>query len=172
MKRSFIQTSSILLVTLLLSSCDIGDDVQCPSPFTGALSASETDLVGEWVLSAMVAEDAVDLTNDQVNNPSTDIYAQYSACQRDLVYTFNTDRKYKVEQGLAATNCQNKQVLEGTWRLSNDNLNLVTGCATQSTEIEFGENETSFSQEATVRFTNVNGFTVSTVVVFTYQKSE
>lgn len=171
MKRSFVQASSILLLTFLIMGCDIGDDVQCPSPFTGALSSSETDLVGEWVLSAIVAEDAVDLTNDQVNNPSTDIYAQYTACQKDLVYTFNNDRKYKVEQGLMATNCQNKQVLEGTWRLSNNNLSLIVGCATQGFEIEFGEDDTTFSQEATVRFNNVDGFTITTVVVFTYQKS-
>ncbi|MFC4722183.1 DUF5004 domain-containing protein [Geojedonia litorea] len=172
MKKLLIQTSCILVLTLLLTGCDIGDDVQCPSPLTGALTSTETDLVGEWVLSAIVAEDAVDLTNDQVSNPSTDIYSQYSACQRDLVYTFGNDRKYKVEQGLTATNCQNKQTLQGTWRLSNINLNLVVGCSTQNTEIEFGENKTTFSQEATVRFNNVDGFTITTLVVFTYTKSE
>jgi hypothetical protein len=171
MKNSMLLTSYLILINVVMMSCSLNNDVECPTAFTGTLSATEIEFVGTWAITNIVSEDAVDLTDDAVNNPSTNIYQQYSECKRDVVYEFKNDRTYTLKQGYVATNCQNKLSTEGTWKLDSSRLTLVTGCSSQFNNLEFDNENTIFTQEATIQFNDTNGFIVSTKVTTTYTKS-
>ncbi|MGM5471341.1 DUF5004 domain-containing protein [Flavobacteriaceae bacterium LMO-SS05] len=158
------------MLMLLLSSCDLGDNVKCPDALTGGLSEVESDFVGVWDLIDMVAEDAVDLTDDNVDNPSTNIYQQFSECKRDLVYDFKSTRAFTVQQGYAATNCSNKQIVEGTWKLETGKLSLVSLCTLQSREIVLNTEKTEFTRVDQTTFSDVNGLNINTKVTLTFGK--
>jgi len=144
MKRNAFIIGAMILMGGVITSCNSDNEIDCPEDFTGELVAEEELLVGTWVLSAITADEEIDLTDDDVDNPSTDFFAQYSACQRDASYTFNSDRSYEYEQGQNATDCQNKVALEGTWRMASANLSLVSACSLQNTDIEFSPIDIEF----------------------------
>lgn len=168
MKRNAFIIGMLVMMGGIISSCNSDNDVDCPEDFTGELATEEELLVGTWVLSAITADEEIDLTDDDVDNPSTDFFAQYSACQRDASYTFNSDRTYEYEQGQNATDCQNKAALEGTWRLASANLSLVSGCSLQNTDIEFNVNGTEFSFTNDFEVRDVDGVVSAVEITFTY----
>ncbi|MGC1631646.1 MAG: DUF5004 domain-containing protein [Gelidibacter sp.] len=172
MKNSnFIIKSLMGIAVLFMVSCNSDDSISCPADLTGALNATETEFSGTWIFSGMMADDAIDLTEDKTDNPSKDIFSQYTACDRDLAYDFMTDRKYSLKQGSLAVDCNNKESLAGTWSLTADNaLTFVANCASQTTKIVMGEEGDTFSYSSTLTFRDVSGLTKSTKVTFTYTK--
>ncbi|WP_338357316.1 DUF5004 domain-containing protein [Yeosuana marina] len=158
------------MASLFFVGCN-NDGPDCPEALTGELGTSETVLVGDWNFVGMVAEDAVDLTDDDQDNPSTDIFAQLDACDKDLVYTFDNDRSYTFTQGYVATDCTNKVQFEGTWKLTGSNLAFVANCTTNAIDIAFNEDQSTFSFEQTYKFLDMDGHTVTTKVTFTYGKT-
>src|SRR5690606_28319466 len=116
-----------LLASLMFTGCNDDDD-DCIPDYTGALTESETPLAGKWVLSGITSTKAVDITDDEEENPTTDIYAQYADCQKDAGYTFNEDRVYKFEQGTTASNCENKVITNGAWQHTNSQISFVASC--------------------------------------------
>ena len=159
------------MTVLFMVSCNTDDSVDCPDDLTGALSDTESEFAGAWIFSGMMAEDALDLSDDKTDNPSKDIFAQYSECDRDLVYNFMTDRNYTLKQGYEAEECNNKQSLAGTWSLtSGELLTFVASCATQSTKIDISDSGDSFSYSVNLNFQDVNGAQKTTKVKFTYSK--
>ncbi len=168
MKRNAFMIGAWVLMAGIISSCNSDNDVDCPEDFTGELTTGEEVLVGTWVLSAITADEEIDLTDDDEDNPSTDFYAQYSDCQRDASYTFNSDRTYEYEQGQNAEDCQNKTALEGTWKLVSANLSLIGGCSLQNTDIEFNVNGTEFSFTNDYDVRDVDGIVSSVEITFTY----
>ena len=168
MKRNAFILGILVVMGGIMFSCNSDNEVDCPEDFTGELTAEEETLVGTWVLTAITADEEIDLTDDDEDNPSTDFYAQYSECQKDASYTFSSDRTYEYEQGQNAEDCQNKGTFEGTWRLASDNLSLVSGCSLQNTDIDFNVDETEFSFTNEFDVRDVGGLVKSVEITFTY----
>lgn len=169
MKKTILLVKSLLLVGIFIVSCDDNDKPDCTDALTGELSATETAFIGQWMLKSIIAEEEIDLTDDDDDNPSTDIYSQNSDCKNDLVYTFETNRNYNLKQGENTSNCEELEA-HGTWALSNNTLTVVVGCASKSTPLEFNDEDTEFSYTSTLRFKDVNDEFIDSKVVFTYEK--
>jgi len=170
MQRTRLIATGLIITAFSILGCSVDNGTTCPSDFTGELSASETGLVGKWTLTDMVADESIDLTNDNTDNPSTNIYQQYTECQTDVVYNFNSDRSYHVEVGYVASNCDNKQALDGTWKMQADQIAFVSSCTTQTVDIMVIDSNT-FTFTSMYRFVDVHGVTVNTSVTSTYEKS-
>ena len=168
MKHKFLSIGTTLLMGVLFLSCSSDDGNQCPPDFTGDLTAEEEMLVGAWALSAMVATDEFDLTDDGVDNPSTDIYNQYTECQQDAVYTFGAQRTYGYEEGQNAGGCDAQIQIDGTWELVSGTLRLTSSCSIQSTSVEFNGDSTAFTLSQTFNVRDVNGTLSQTSIDFTY----
>lgn len=170
-KSNLIIKSLVVMFALFMVSCNDDDGFQCPDPLTGELNATEADFAGSWVFSGMVAEDEIDLTDDDKDNPSKDIFAQYTPCDRDLAYEFKNDRNYSLKQGYLALDCNNKQSLVGTWSLTAANsLTFVASCALQTVNIEMSEEGDAFSYTSNLSFKDVDNAVKTTKVTFTYSK--
>lgn len=172
-KSNLIIKSFTVMFALFMVSCNSDDSITCPMELTGALNATETEFSGSYVFTGMMAEEAIDLTKDETDNPNKDIFAQYTECERDLAYTFMTDRKYSLKQGSLASDCTNKESLVGTWSLTADKtLTFVANCASQTTQIAVGEAGDTFSYTSNVRFRDVSNIEKTTKVTYTYTKVE
>ncbi len=126
MKIKLICTS---LLGLLFLSCFKGDDNNyCADNYTGVLSANENFLVGSWSLTAVESDLAVDITDDNEDNPLKDIFVQSTDCQNDAQYIFGTDRSYDIKQGYIAVDCSQKLTTSGTWKLTGENLSITSAC--------------------------------------------
>lgn len=170
-KSNLIMKSLLVMGALFLASCNNDDGFTCPDPLVGELNATESEFSGTWVFTAMVAEDAIDLTKDDTDNPSTDLFAQQKACDRDLVYDFKDNRDYTLKQGYTAEDCTNKQSLIGTWSLSAEKtLTFVANCSSQTTRIETNETGDTFTFATTLSFQDVNGAVITTKVTYSYEK--
>ncbi|WP_299398393.1 DUF5004 domain-containing protein [uncultured Gelidibacter sp.] len=172
MKKMNLMMKSLLVFTaLFMVGCNNDDGIVCPEALTGELTAAETEFSGQWVFSGLVAEDALDITDDKTDNPDKDLYAQYSDCQRDLLYTFMANRGYEFKQGhTAAADCDGKQSVMGTWSLTDKVLTYVSGCSTQTVEIELNDEKDAFTYKALVNIREVNGLIRNTKVTFTFEK--
>ncbi|MBP0904216.1 DUF5004 domain-containing protein [Mariniflexile gromovii] len=170
MKKTILLVKSLMLVGVLALSCDNDNGPDCPNALTGELTTTETAFTGNWTLKSIVAEEEVDLTDDDVDNPSTDIYAQSSDCFNDLVYNFGTNRTYTLKQGENATDC-NEIEINGTWALNSGTLSLVASCSIESIALDFNDDDTEFSYTTTLRFKDVNDLIIDSDVVFTYEKN-
>lgn len=172
MKKSILVMKSLVLAgALFFVSCNDDDGFTCPEAITGELNSAETAFAGTWVLSKMDAEDAIDLTNDNESNPSKDLFSQYSECDRDLVYDFESDRKYSNKMGTIAQDCTNKVSLVGTWGLTSANvLTLVANCSTQTITVETNESSDEFSYTVPLTFKDATGSQKMTKVTFVYTK--
>lgn len=161
----------MVMGALFMSSCSNDDSIECPNPLVGELNATETEFSGTWVFSGMVADEALDFTDDKIENPSTDLFAQQKACDRDLVYDFMGDRSYSLKKSYTALDCNNKQSLTGTWSLNAAKaLTFVANCASQTTQITTSESGDSFSYEVTSSFREVSGAIKIVKVTYTYTR--
>ncbi|WP_147676607.1 DUF5004 domain-containing protein [Algibacter pacificus] len=173
MKKRILLVKSLMVCSLLFVSCsDNNDDITCPEAITGELTSTEIDFVGEWTLKSMVSEDEIDLTDDDIENPSTDLFSQYTDCAKDIIYNFGENREYTFTTGSSAVDCVNAQEIEGTWALSeNAELKTVYNCSTQFTQIEMNDDNTAFSTENSLQYIDVEGNTIITTTTFTYEKT-
>ena len=176
MKKSILVIKCLMVaIVLSMVSCSADDGVKCPDSLVGELTAAETELTGSWVLVAMEGNEALDITDDKISNPSTDIFAQFTYCQRDLVYAFNDNRNYSQKQGFIAPVCKEKNSITGTWRLAKNNrnegvLSFVANCATLDLEIEMNDLGDAFTYKSNVGFQDANGVFKTVFVKFTYDK--
>ncbi|NKI26504.1 DUF5004 domain-containing protein [Arenibacter sp. 6A1] len=169
-KSKSLLVVGVLAITSLFSSCSTDNTIECPEEFTGPLLENENVLLGTWKLTAITSEKEVDITDDQQDNPNKNIYQQYSACERDASYTFETNRGYKYNQAENTDDCSNKLKINGSWKYTGKVLSLVGNCSSQNVVLEFNEENTAytFSLNSTVR--QPNGEVIQTVVTFTYTK--
>lgn len=174
MRKPILLVKSLIAAGILFVSCDNGsDDIQCPEAITGELSTTETAFTGTWTLQSIVTEDEIDLTDDDTDNPSTDIYSQLTDCENDLTYEFSSDRSYTYSLGKTATDCSNENEVSGTWELSETEiLRFVGNCTSQTLAIDVNDENTVFTFEGTYNFTDINQNTVSSKTTFTYAKLE
>lgn len=164
-----ILTMAALIAAFTFTACNKDNDNNCPDDFTGDLTTLEATLVGDWKLVSITATDAVDLTNDNENNPSTDIYSQSSDCAVDVAYTFNNDRTFAFKEGKTVADCQNSSTTGGTWKFEANQLSIITTCYLQSMAINLQADNGVFSITNSILVTEVNGNKVQTNVTYTYQ---
>jgi len=169
-KRICIVLMGVFALGSLFMGCSTDDTIECPADFEGALTEEENNLIGTWELTAILADKEVDITNDNEENPTTDIFIQYSDCEKDAVYTFGPGRPYEFSQGENASSCSNKVIIDGTWKLSSGSLVLVGNCSSQNLNIVFNTEKSDFSVSSSYNITDVKGVTIQTNVKFTYTK--
>ncbi|WP_194767816.1 DUF5004 domain-containing protein [Tamlana sp. I1] len=171
MKKPFF-LATLIAINLLVFSCNSNDDnLVCDDPITGELSDKETEFSGEWVLKSVVSDEPIDLTNDDVTNPSTNIYAQYPACLKDNIYNFKSDRDYTFLQGSTLSDCDNTIESDGTWQLSNGNtLTTVSYCSRVSLAIVINNEGTEFSYERSVILIDIKGKEIPSTLTTTFEK--
>jgi len=173
MRRKLVFACTTLLLTQLFIACNSTDDgIECPEDHTGALAEAEEKLPGDWVLTAMTADQEIDLTDDETDNPSTDLFTQYEACQKDAYYSFGSNRTYVYRQGNRATDCENKVALGGTWQLTGDVLSLVGSCNVSNIPLTFKEDATAFTFTNAFSIADAQGKNIQTNVTFTYTLTE
>ena len=171
MKNRIVLASKFLIMGFLIVGCSTGSDSNCPEDFVGALSSEEEAIVGTWVLTDIVSEEAKDLTDDDVDNPSTEIFDQLSDCNKDIEYLFNSDRAFTLKQGYNADNCSNKFMLNGSWKYVNGQMSFVQSCNTNSVDIFLNNELTVFTIEDVLTFNEVDGTVSTSNVTLTYTKS-
>ena len=173
MKKSILLVKSLIACSILFISCNDDDnDLKCAEDVTGELTSNEINFTGKWTLKSVVSEDEIDLTDDEIDNPSTDLFAQYTDCSKDIVYEFGDNRDYAFTGGMTAIDCDNEQEITGTWGLNESSgLIIVSNCSTQLTQIEVNDESTAFSTEGNLKYVDVNGNVINTTTTFTYEKS-
>lgn len=169
MKKTVLLVKSLVVMSFLFVSCNDNDSVTCPDALTGELSAVESSFAGTWELTAIASEKEIDLTNDEVANPSKNIYAQQTACQQDIMYIFNADRSFDYKEGFVAEGCT-KTKIDGTWKYSINGLVIVSNCTSQIMDIDVNDDKTEFSVANTYNLKDVSGNVVSSKLTFTYTK--
>lgn len=169
MKKIFLNVRTFSLVAAMLFSCESDNENNCPDNFTGALLAEELPLVGEWVLSGVMSAKEIDLTDDDTDNPSKDIYAQYEDCERDAIYIFKTDRSYTFELGRNVDGCDYVIPSRGTWQLKSKNLSLVTACQLFTTALGFNEDQTEFVYSNIYNIVDADKKVIETNIEFTFK---
>ncbi|WBU90473.1 DUF5004 domain-containing protein [Cellulophaga omnivescoria] len=159
------------LLGVLFLNCSSDDDLVCAEDYTGELTAVESVLQGTWVLTAVESSVAVDLTDDEEDNPIKDIFAQSTDCQNDAEYNFMTDRSFTFKQGLTAANCEQKSDILGTWQFTGNTLNFSSACTIFSSQINLNDDETAFSVESLLNIRDINNQLVEAEVTYTYTKN-
>src|SRR5690606_9421507 len=157
-----------VMIGLGLNSCmSNDDDFVCAEEYTGALGEDEQLMLGKWKLTAIVAEQEVDITNDNESNPKKDIYVQYSECDQDAEFIYEANRGYTNTQGHNNTDCTNKLKFTGSWKLTGKNLSYVSSCTIKKLEIEFNGDKSvySFTSNYIIKYVQVT--TIITNVTFT-----
>lgn len=169
-KQKLMAVVVLTALTGLFVGCN-DDDAECIADYQGELTADETAFAGEWNLSAVVADQEVDLTDDDEENPSTDIFAQQSACEKDEQYVFDADRTFEYSKSNNAEDCDNPVKLTGTWKLGGSTLGMIYFCSENIVDLDFNSDRTTFSLTNDVIVTEVGGNRVETEVTFTYTKA-
>ncbi|MEH6682295.1 MAG: DUF5004 domain-containing protein [Sediminicola sp.] len=165
----------LFLLTLALmgftaTSCNSDDDSYCVEDFTGALTEDEAVLVGTWELTAITSDEEVDITDDDEDNPSEDIFAQQDECQNDVSYSFSSNRAYTLQQATNVSGCDAEYSTEGTWNLVGDEIGLVDNCNLQILEVAINTDETAFSFVVDQNIRDVDGAITQVQLVITYTK--
>ena len=123
------------------------------------------------MLTGVVAEDEIDLTDDGEDNASTDLFLQYDDCAKDIVYVFEDDRAYSFVAG-GDGDCDNEQITIGTWKLNETyGLTVVSNCFSQTSQLEVNDDFTEFISEGNINYLDVNGETIASKTTFTYTKT-
>lgn len=156
---------------LLFSGCTPDNEFECPEPYTGALTADEEKYAGIWQLTALKGDFAVDLTDDETDNASTDYFSQLNECAQQARYVFADDRK----MGYYASNfveevCEEELYFSGTWKATEGVVNVVAGCATANFNLKLDEGASSFSYTTYEQVTNFQGDGIPTQVTYTFTK--
>jgi hypothetical protein len=168
MRKSLFFIGLMIAMTLCFTGCITDYDIVCVEDYTGDLAETEEKMLEEWKLSAIVSNKEIDLTDDREENPTKDIYAQYSDCQRDAVYSFNSNRTFKFEQGMNAVDCDRESVSDGTWQLQGEILRLVSSCNLRSIELDFNQPASAFSFSNDFNIRDAEGLTIEAELTFTY----
>lgn len=130
--KNIFNKITLLFIGLALVSCEAEDlyDQKAEDYNTRMLSAFiyDSDLVGEWELNAIVAEDPVDLNNDGVSNYNL---RSETSCFDPVRFKFNGDKtfssvKYSMEFKKGENGdeflCLEKTTETGDWSIKNNIL--------------------------------------------------
>jgi hypothetical protein len=105
--------------TVGFTSCGKDDDSANPTK-------SKTDLISAsgWKLSSLTISPAIDLNGD--GTPDSDLTPFVSACNKDDVTIFKSDKTYTMDEGATKCSATDPQVFEnGTWAFSADESKIT-----------------------------------------------
>jgi hypothetical protein len=105
--------------TVGFTSCGKDDDETTPAK-------SKTELIssGGWKLASLTISPAIDLNGD--GTPDSDLTPFVSACNKDDVTNFKSDKTYTMDEGASKCNAADPQVFEnGTWSFSSDESKIT-----------------------------------------------
>lgn len=157
---------------LIFHGCGIeSDPLECPPQFTGELGEDETKLVGQWMATMAISDVELDLTNDEIDNPSVDIFSQYSECAQDAIFNFNVNRIYSYDIGTMTSGCT-ESTTQGTWKLSSNALFLIVSCGSVTYNLSFNDELSQFEYTNEIDVQEVNGIITPARVTFTFNKVE
>jgi len=168
MKKNVLAFAGWVCFALIVVSCDSDQGNACPKDFVGALTGQEEQLVGTWVLSEITSESAIDLTDDEEQNPSTDLFEQYSECDRDASYIFDDDRTYRYDLGQRVGDCDYPITATGSWKFSAQILSLTSTCSIQTAPLKLNAEGDTFTFSEVYKLKDVHGTIIQTKIVFTY----
>ncbi|MEH6703269.1 MAG: DUF5004 domain-containing protein [Galbibacter orientalis] len=168
--RKLIAASLVVALTGLFISCSDDDTTSCVPDYTGALSEQESGFTGTWKLTAIESSKELDLTDDDEDNPTTDIFIQQTDCQNDISYTYGTDRSYIYEVGENAEDCTNARSGTGTWKLGGNSLGVISACYEDIQNLEFNTERNEYKIQNTGTGTDVNGKSFQIIVTYTFTK--
>lgn len=163
-----------LLLIILIIACSIDGGANggvCTEDFTGALKSNETVLAGTWTLTGITSDTEVDITEDDEDNPSQDIFAQYSDCRKDAEYRFETDRAFRFAEGQKIAGCSNQLVVEGSWKFTGLALDLNSSCSVRTIPIRFNDDFSEFSYIGLITYNDVSGVDIDTKTTFIFSKN-
>jgi hypothetical protein len=178
-KTNLTLVASIILFGLFIQNCSSTDeDPSCPNNYKGELTPSETSLVGIWALTNMISEEAVDITDDNVDNPSTDIFNQLNDCSKDLKYEFKSNRRYTFKKNSVEDSCDDPWFSfafgfnhDGTWKLDENQFYTVDRdalfCIYYTFSFEINNESTEFAIQAIFSF---NDFSVNSDTILTFKR--
>lgn len=167
-----LKLACVSLLGILFLNCSSDDNgTTCASDYTGELKEEETVLQGAWVLTAVESSEAVDLTDDEEDNPLQDIFVQSSDCLNDAKYNFNTDRSFTFKQGLTETDCEQQSDISGTWQLVGNVLSFSSVCTIFSSQIELDDDAINFTIISRANLRDVNNKIIQAEVTYTYTKN-
>jgi len=89
-------------------------------------SLSKTDMLTDasgWKMTALTTDPA--FVNPITGTQITDLYAQFDACDKDDITTFNSNGTYVSDEGATKCDPSDPQTTSGTWLLSADE-NTIT----------------------------------------------
>lgn len=163
---------AIATLGIIFTSCSSDDDnnSECTADYIGELSASEEKLVGTWILTGLEAEDEIDLTDDDTDNPSADIFSQFTECQKDKIFTFNAEREMEALDGTTATNCSDEETSIHQWKMENNRIYFIHQCLEFYMDATFNGDNSSFTFESNIIIKDVEGENVTTTVTYEYTK--
>lgn len=162
----------LLLFVLFFLNCSVSNDpLVCPEQFTGELLENETKLVGQWRASGAISNVEVDLTNDNVENPSFNMFEQFSECAKDAIFNFDRNREYAYDLGTVTTGCTRTNTV-GTWKLSSNELQLIVSCGSIDYNVTFNGDNSQFEYTSNIDVQEVNGSLTPARVTFTFSKVE
>lgn len=159
------------MLSFLFLSCCSRDGEECPPDFTGQLNAEEEKLIGTWLLSNIESSKMIDLTDDNTDNPSNQLFEQYTECQRDATYDFHANRTYIYRLGITAENCEHSLESEGSWALTAQELKLASSCSLLQSGIKFSDDGLQFMFTEIYNIRDVNGAVIQTKLEITYQRT-
>ena len=161
----------LLAFTLLFAGCTPDNDVPCAEPFTGSLAEEEIPLSGTWELTALEGSTAIDLTDDDIDNASTDLYAQIDECVVNVKYILNDSRVINyVASEVVEDFCEERVLLDGTWKYELNTISVVSGCAQYYLPIALSEDKTSFTLTLNRRLVNYLGEQIDMEVIETFTR--
>ena len=171
MKVKMILILALTLISGFFISCNSSDNDNsaCAQDFEGDLTSDEEVMVGKWVLTSVTSDKEIDLTNDEEDNASTNIYAQYSDCQKDSFYILDEDRIMTFIIGSEPT-CSFHQENKGTWKLEGDILSLFSTCFLAEIKINLIPDNSAFTTTSNVNIVDVNNVTTAVTIVSTYSR--
>ena len=169
-----MKTNALWLVAVLLlfTGCSSDSEISCPEPFTGPLETWEVPLEGRWELTALEGSVEADLTDDDTDNPSTDLFAQVGECERQVSYVFDANRimAYAVGVQTAEDFCEEQTLLQGSWSYKDNRATVVTGCSEFYLDIDLNEDGSSFTITYSENVRNYQGETIPMEVTMTLTK--
>ena len=158
-----------IIFLLFITGCNRDDGPGCPEDYSGPLTTEERDLAAVWRLFAMEGSVAVDLTDDQVNNPDTDLFSQLDDCSVLASYNFSEDRKatYNASEPNDGE-CVEKLLFDGTWKFESGMLYLAAGCFYMEVPAKFDTSGSYFSFTVEEEVRNYRDQLVMIEVTYTF----
>lgn len=106
-----MKTISLKTLVVMLGAVALFSTTSCKKDDDTTTDKVKILTGGQWQLSAMTSDPAI----DWFGTPVTNVYAQLPACIKDDVTIFKTDGKVNFDEGTSKCSPNDPQTTTGTW---------------------------------------------------------